>query len=59
MQAGKIFFLLDGLDEVREEDTSRVIDQIRDVADRFPRNQFVITCRIAAKDLRFSRLPRK
>lgn len=62
MQAGKIFFLLGGLDEVREEDTSRVIDKIWDVADRFPRNQFVITCQIAAKDYTFqsfaaSRLP--
>jgi predicted NACHT family NTPase len=47
--------LLDGLDEVREEDTKRVLTQIREVADKFHTNQFVITCRIAAKDYTFER----
>jgi predicted NACHT family NTPase len=55
IDAGKIFFLLDGLDEVREEDTSRVIEQIQGLANRFQQNQFVITCRIAAKDYTFER----
>lgn len=55
IDAGKVFFLLDGLDEVREEDTARVIRQIREFSDRFQQNQFVITCRIAAKDYIFER----
>jgi predicted NACHT family NTPase len=45
--------LLDGLDEVREEDTKRVLRQIREFSDKFHQNQFVITCRIAAKEYTF------
>ena len=50
---GKALILLDGLDEVREEDTKRVLRQIRDLSDRFHNNHFVITCRIAAKEYTF------
>lgn len=53
IRQGQGFLLLDGLDEVREEDSSRVIQQIQAFADRYPRNQFVITCRIAAKEYTF------
>jgi predicted NACHT family NTPase len=55
LRQDKVLVLLDGLDEVREEDTKRVLTQIRDVADQFHTNQFVITCRIAAKDYTFER----
>lgn len=48
--AGRALVLLDGLDEVREEDTDRVLTQIQHLADRFPKNHFVVTCRIAAKE---------
>lgn len=50
LEQGKALVLLDGLDEVREEDTKRVLRQIRDFSDFFHTNQFVITCRIAAKE---------
>lgn len=50
---GKALVLLDGLDEVREADSSRILRQIRDFAQQFPRNQFVITCRIAAREYTF------
>ncbi len=50
LKHGKAFILLDGLDEVREEDTKRVLRQIREFSDLFHTNQFVITCRIAAKE---------
>lgn len=50
LKQGKALVLLDGLDEVREEDTKRVLRQIRDFSDLFHTNQFVITCRIAAKE---------
>ncbi|MEH2105310.1 NACHT domain-containing protein [Nostoc sp.] len=50
LKQGKALVLLDGLDEVREEDTKRVLRQIREFSDLFQTNQFVITCRIAAKE---------
>ncbi|MEH2157976.1 NACHT domain-containing protein [Nostoc sp.] len=50
LKQGNALVLLDGLDEVREEDTKRVLRQIRDFSDLFHTNQFVITCRIAAKE---------
>jgi predicted NACHT family NTPase len=55
LRAGRLIVLLDGLDEVREEDTKRVIREMREVADRFQQSQFVITCRIAAKEYVFER----
>ncbi|MBW4542015.1 MAG: NACHT domain-containing NTPase [Myxacorys chilensis ATA2-1-KO14] len=53
IQQGKTFVLLDGLDEVREEDTGRVLREIREFAARYANNHFVITCRIAAKEYIF------
>jgi predicted NACHT family NTPase len=53
LRQGKALVLLDGLDEVREEDTKRVLRQIREFSELFHTNQFVITCRIAAKEYIF------
>lgn len=53
LQAGRALLLLDGLDEVREADSSRVLQDIQTVAERYPENQFVMTCRIAAQDYTF------
>ena len=50
---GRALILLDGLDEVRDADSSRVLRQIRDFSQQFPQNQFVITCRIAAREYTF------
>jgi predicted NACHT family NTPase/DNA-binding Xre family transcriptional regulator len=52
--ATRALVLLDGLDEVREEDTARVIREMRNIADRCD-SPFVITCRIAAKEYTFER----
>ncbi|MGI0491748.1 NACHT domain-containing protein [Alkalinema pantanalense CENA528] len=52
---GRALVLLDGLDEVQEKDTPRVIREIRDAADQFGASQFVITCRLAAKEYTFER----
>ena len=52
---GRLLVLLDGLDEVREEDTKRVIREMRETSDRFGASQFVVTCRIAAKEYTFER----
>ncbi|MGH8003067.1 MAG: NACHT domain-containing protein [Brasilonema sp.] len=53
LRQGKALILLDGLDEVREEDTKRVLKQILEISDQFHTNQFVITCRIASKEYTF------
>ena len=52
---GKALILLDGLDEVLEKDSRRVIFQIQQLADHlhYGKNQFLITCRIAAKEYLF------
>lgn len=52
---GRGFFLLDGLDEVRDRDQKRVIRQIQQFSNQYPLNQFVITCRIAAKEYTFEK----
>jgi predicted NACHT family NTPase len=51
--AGRALILLDGLDEVRDADSSRVLRQIREFSQQFHQNQFVITCRIAAREYTF------
>ena len=55
LNQGKGLILLDGLDEVLEKDSSRVISQIQQLADHlhYGKNQFLITCRIAAKEYLF------
>lgn len=53
LENGKGLILLDGLDEVKSEDSERVLMQIEDFCDRYSQNLFVITCRIAAKDYVF------
>lgn len=55
LRHGKTLVLLDGLDEVKVEDNSRVINQVRDLSDKFRQNQFVITCRIAASNYTFDK----
>jgi predicted NACHT family NTPase len=52
---GRTLVLLDGLDEVKDEDNNRVIKQVRDFSDKFRTNHFVMTCRIAAKDYTFDK----
>lgn len=50
LNQGRVLLLLDGLDEVRQADSTRVVDDIRRFSERFHRNQFIVTCRIAAKE---------
>ncbi|WP_413261508.1 NACHT C-terminal helical domain 2-containing protein [Floridanema flaviceps] len=54
-QNNKALVLLDGLDEVREEDSQRVLKEIRGFSDQFRNNRFVMTCRIAAKEYTFEK----
>lgn len=53
LNRGKLLMLLDGLDEVKEVDSKLVLQKIRDFTTQFHQNQFVITCRIAAREYIF------
>lgn len=55
IQQGKALILLDGLDEIREEDTNRIIKEIQEFSDQYYTNKFVMTCRIAAHQYMFER----
>ncbi|MCC3434400.1 MAG: NACHT domain-containing protein [Oscillatoriales cyanobacterium] len=55
LKQGKALVLLDGLDEVKVEDNSRVIKQVRDFSEKFRANQFVMTCRLAASNYTFEK----
>jgi predicted NACHT family NTPase len=48
LEKGRILILLDGLDEVRVTDLSRVLTDIEKISDLYFQNQFLITCRISA-----------
>ncbi|NMG19391.1 NACHT domain-containing protein [Brasilonema bromeliae] len=53
LKQGKALILLDGLDEVREEDTKKVLNQVQEFSYQFHKNQLIIICRIAAKEYTF------
>lgn len=53
LRVGRAIILLDGLDEVRDADNSRVLRQVEEFSQQFSQNQFVITCRIAAREHTF------
>ena len=48
LKAGKCLILLDALDEVLTTEVSRVYRNIEDLVRRYPKNQFIITCRTEA-----------
>jgi NACHT domain len=48
LEKGRILLLLDGLDEVRVNDLSRVLADIEKISDLYFQDQFLITCRISA-----------
>ncbi|MDJ0580710.1 NACHT domain-containing NTPase [Crocosphaera sp.] len=54
LTAGRGLILLDGLDEVKEEDNERVIRNIENFYNLYHKNQFAVTCRIAAKEYTFT-----
>lgn len=53
LSEGKGLILLDGLDEVSEKDCDEVVKQIRWLTRKYYKNQFIVTCRIAASKYRF------
>ncbi len=50
---GRALILLDGLDEVSTEDSNEVVKQICRFCDKYYKNQFILTCRIAAQEYSF------
>lgn len=50
LNQGKALILLDGLDEVRQKEVHRVLQQINQLSTQYHNNQFIITCRIASLD---------
>ncbi|NEQ69592.1 MAG: NACHT domain-containing NTPase [Symploca sp. SIO2D2] len=52
---GKGLILLDGLDEVKEEDSDRILNQIQQFTEQYHTNSFVLTCRIAAREYTFEK----
>lgn len=55
LNQGRVLVLLDGLDEVRDVDHDRVLQEIRNFSTQFRTCQFVMTCRIAAREYTFER----
>jgi predicted NACHT family NTPase len=53
LKAGQALVLLDGLDEVQENDHDRVLQDIKTFTQQFRDCQCVITCRIAAREYIF------
>ncbi|MBD2013898.1 NACHT domain-containing NTPase [Microcoleus sp. FACHB-53] len=53
LRQGRGLILLDGLDEVPEKYSHKVVQQISSFARNYFNNQFIITCRIAAHKYRF------
>ena len=49
LQEGKVLLLLDGLDEVLENDIGEVLREIRKFCEQYYKNRFVISCRTAAQ----------
>jgi predicted NACHT family NTPase len=49
---GRALVLLDGLDEVARADSSRIIEDIRKFSERFYKNLYVLTCRIATHEFK-------
>lgn len=53
LRHGRAIILLDGLDEVPDSNSNKVVEEINLFTERYYRNQFIITCRIAAQQYRF------
>jgi predicted NACHT family NTPase len=51
LQEGRLLLLLDGLDEVLNQDSTKVLREIRKFSEKYHQNQFVVSCRTAAQKL--------
>ncbi len=55
LSSGKALILLDGLDEVAEEDERELLAQLRRFIEKYFQNKFIITCRISAHKYQVAR----
>ncbi|MEA5451590.1 NACHT domain-containing NTPase [Leptolyngbya sp. CCNP1308] len=51
LNEGRMLVLMDGMDEVLNQDITAVIREIRAFSDKYHRNRFVVSCRTAAQKL--------
>jgi predicted NACHT family NTPase len=51
LQAGRVLLLLDGMDEVLNQESMAVLKEVRKFADKYHKNLFVATCRTADQKL--------
>ena len=49
LHEGRVLMLMDGMDEVLNQDISAVVREIRAFSDKYHRNRFVVSCRTAAQ----------
>ncbi|MBR8835036.1 MAG: NACHT domain-containing NTPase [Stigonema ocellatum SAG 48.90 = DSM 106950] len=52
LAAGRVLLLLDGMDEVLNQESNAVLREIRSFSERYHKNRFVATCRTASQKLR-------
>lgn len=50
---GKAFILFDGLDEVRENDCYRVLQELRHFTAKYHLNHFILSCRLGTREYTF------
>ena len=55
LQQGRAILFLDGLDEVRENDLHRVLEDLRNFSEQYYHNRFVITSRLGAQEYVFEK----
>ncbi len=51
LQEGRVLLLMDGLDEVLNQDSASIMKEIRRVSNNYYKNQFIVTCRTASQKL--------
>lgn len=55
LREGRVLLLLDGLDEVLNQDSKAVLKEIRRISEKYHKNLFIATCRTAAKTFNLRR----
>lgn len=55
LQQGRAILFLDGLDEVREDDLYRVLEDLRSFSEQYYLNRFLITSRLGAQEYVFEK----
>ncbi|MCW5316198.1 NACHT domain-containing protein [Nostoc sp. KVJ3] len=51
LSAGRVLLLLDGMDEILNQQSNAILSEIRRFSEKYHKNQFVATCRTASQKL--------